>query len=282
MIGKLLLIASSGLLPFYIDLEENISIDGMLLAGFCLAVNNVSRELSDEIDLILMKNNYKILFDEYEHKSGCKFLMAVICEKYHINQAVKNKMSFIFSKYLKDYDIPKNSTIDDETLEQNVIAILNDDDLRDMINDNSDLIIKNLGMILDNQENEIYAYALTSSTNNILFLDGTSKIMEHRPEKDLKSVIKEYLAVWDIKKIPQGDIWVGIELSEGLDLIDFCESNSKMLGLGINTSINSKVEPQNEVLLYLFGKNMLMRQVVNINGVPIEEILRDMIFTGIF
>jgi hypothetical protein len=133
-------------------------------------------------------------------------------------------------------------------------------------------------MILDNQENEIYAYALTSSTNNILFLDGNSKIMEYRPEKDLKSVIKEYLAVWDIKNIPHGDIWKGLELSEGLDLIDFCESNSKMLGLGINTSINSKVEPQNEVLLYFFGKNMLMRQVVNIDGKPIEEILRDMIF----
>ena len=150
-----------------------------------------------------------------------------------------------------------------------------------MINKNSDLITKILGPILDNQENEIYAYVLTSSTNNILFMDGNNKILQCRPETDLETVIKEYLAVWDVKKVPQGDIFHGLELSEGLDFIDFCDTNSKMLGLGINTSINSKLEPQNEILLYFFGKNMLMRQVVSINGKPVEEILREMIFKGI-
>ena len=106
-----MLIQESGLLPFYIDQEENIEIDGMLLSGFCMAVNNVSRELSDYIDVILMKNNYKILFDEFEHKSGSKFLMAVICDKFHCNQAVKQKMNYIFDRFFKDYDIPMNSTV---------------------------------------------------------------------------------------------------------------------------------------------------------------------------
>lgn len=273
-----MLIASSGLLPFYIDQEENIKIDGMLLSGFCMAVNNVSRELSDYIDVILMKNNYKILFDEFEHESGSKFLMAVICDKYHINQAVKHKMNSIFDRFFKNYDFPMNSTIEDEDLEREVISIINDDHLREKISKNSDLITKTLGPILDNQENEIYAYVLTSSTNSILFMDGNNKILQCRPETDLETVIKEYLAVWDIKSTPHGDIFQGLELSEGLDLIDFCETNSKMLGLGINTSINSKLEPQNEVLLYFFGKNMLMRQVTSINGKPIEEVLREMYF----
>ncbi len=57
----------------------------------------------------------------------------------------------------------------------------------------------------------------------------------------------------------------------GLDLNDYVNTGSKMYGLVINTSFNLKEEPNNELLLYLFGKNTLMRSCVPYVDVQLRE-----------
>jgi hypothetical protein len=276
VIEKVLLIKESGILPFYINQEKELEIDRQLLSGFCVAVNSVAKELSDYIDLILMKDNYKIVFEEFYHSSGDKYLMAFFCKKAGIDEAIRNKMKFIFEKYLCEYSIPDDSEIKDDDLEQIVKDIINDTHLRNLIEEKMDVISTILGSILDNDENKIHAFALTSSTNNLLYLDGNQEILKYRENVDLKTVIEEYLSIWNIKKIPQADIFHGLELTAGLDTTDFYNTNTKTIGLGINTCINLKEEPNNELILYLFGKNTLMRQTV----LNIEEKLQNEIRTG--
>jgi len=58
VIEKILLIRESGILPFYVNQKEELEFDSQLLSGFCMAVNNVAKELSDYLDVIMMKNNY--------------------------------------------------------------------------------------------------------------------------------------------------------------------------------------------------------------------------------
>ncbi len=70
--------------------------------------------------------------------------------------------------------------------------------------------------------------------------------------------------------IPQGDKFIGIDLPMGLDIDDYVQTGEKTFGIVINTSINLKEEPNNELLLYFFGKNTLMRSCVP----DIEERLR--------
>ena len=116
----------------------------------------------------------------------------------------------------------------------------------------------------------MYAYALVSSTNNVLLCNVKEEILNVHPDKSMDKIIEEYLNVWNLDKIPQSDIFQGLELLAGLDLNYFCETNEKIYGLCINTSINLKNDAQNEVLLYFFGKNTLMRQL----AMNIEEKLR--------
>ena len=96
-------------------------------------------------------------------------------------------------------------------------------------------------------------------------------MLQYRPGEDFEHIVKEYLYLWGLDKIPQGDQFTGPELPMGLDLTDYSHTGEKTHGIVINTSINLKHEPNNEVLLYFFGKNMLMRSILS----NIEEILRE-------
>ncbi|MCP4761175.1 MAG: hypothetical protein GY870_05295 [archaeon] len=270
MIGKLLLIRESGILSFYIN-QDAIEIDDILLSGFIMANYTIAKELNDSIDILLMKNNYKILFQEFIHSTNEKMILACFCHKYHINDGIKRKMELIFNKFFKNYIFPENKTIDDELIKNKVVNILNDFRLKELISGNLEVISTTLKTIINEEINQIYAYVLTSSTNNILFFDGTKDILKFRPEMELKALIEEYLTTWNIEHVPQGDIFEGLELIAGLDLEDFCNTNQKLCGLGINTSINLKEEPENELILYFFGKNVLMRQCV----ITVEENLRE-------
>ncbi|MHA1727657.1 MAG: hypothetical protein ACTSWY_02870 [Promethearchaeota archaeon] len=272
MIGKLLLIRESGLLPFSIK-QDDIEIDESLLSGFCTANYNFSKELNDSIDILFMKEKYKIIFEEFIHSSGEQFLMALICDKYMITEGIKQKMEFIFNKLFRDYEFVDSLQVQDEELEIDVKDILNDIPLKNLISDNLDLIIGTIGPILDKNGNDIYAFALTSSTNNILYFNGNNEILKYRKEEEanLKKILEGYLNLWNIKTIPQADIFSGLDLVAGLDPFDFNYSDKKLFGLGINTSINLKEEPKNEILLYIFGKSTLMRQSI---GPTIEETLR--------
>jgi len=65
-----------------------------------------------------------------------------------------------------------------------------------------------------------------------------------------------------LDEVPQGDKFIGLDLPFGLDYIDHDTSGEKTLGVVINTSINLKEESNNELLLYFFGKNILIRSCV--------------------
>jgi len=81
------------------------------------------------------------------------------------------------------------------------------------------------------------------------------------------------LLVWKLEKIPQGDQFTGQELPTGLDLNDYANTGHKMYGMVINTSFNLKEEPNNELLLYLFGKNILMRSLIPQIEIKLRETL---------
>ena len=81
------------------------------------------------------------------------------------------------------------------------------------------------------------------------------------------------MLVWKLGKIPQGDQFTGAELSTGLDLNDYVNTDRKVYGMVINTSFNLKEEPNNELLLYLFGKNILMRSFIPQIEAKLREIL---------
>ena len=91
---------------------------------------------------------------------------------------------------------------------------------------------------------------------------GTNEILKNRPGETLGDILSEYLRHWELDKVPQGDKFVGFDLPTGLDLKDYLVTGLKTNGIVINTSINLKDEPDNEILLYFYGKNMLMRSCV--------------------
>ncbi|MHA1437788.1 MAG: hypothetical protein ACTSPD_09425 [Promethearchaeota archaeon] len=272
MIRKLLLIGESGLLPFYLS-QDNIEIDNDMLSGFCRAIHGISIELTFPLKNIGFEN-HRMIIENLKHESNRGFLIAALYDEYHIDEGVKNKINYIFNKYFKNY---KNITdcvrINNEELKINILNVLNDEPLKNLLFENIEIIRKVLDPVLYDSENNIYAYSLNSSNNNILFFNGTEDIIKNRQGEKISDVIKEYLQIWDLEKVPHGDYFTGAELPTGLDLKDYCETGQKTHGIVINTSINLREEPDNELLLYFFGKNMLMRSCVP----NIEETLRKLL-----
>lgn len=272
MIGKLLLIRESGLLPFYLSQDE-IEIDHDLLSGFCMANNSIAKELNDSIDMLLMKNNHKILFKQYESIDKKKFIMAIFCHKYHINQGIHLKMDYIFDRFFKNYDFKQdNLTIRDEKFSNEIQDVLNDEMLKEKLRINHDFIQSVIEPVVMKDSNQIHGYAFASSANEILMAHFNSGFLEKRTDNLLTiPLLEHYLNEWNMKIVPQGDVFEGPNMVAGLDLEDFVRTNHKTFGLCINTSINHPDEPKNEILLYFFGKNILMRQCM----FDIEEILRE-------
>jgi hypothetical protein len=262
LIGKILLIRESGILPFYFS-QDSIELDSVLLSGFCMANYNVAKELKDSIDVILMKNKYKIIFEDFNNSSNIKFLIACLSDNYHINEGIKKRLKFIFDKFFKEYPFVNDCVVIDDVFVHNQIKdIVNDLLLQNLINENTEAIHTLLDPIIAKSEDGLFAYALTSSTNNILLCNVKDEILKVHPNKSIELIIEEYLNVWNLDKVPQSDIFQGFELLAGLDLNYFCEKNEKIYGLCINTSIHLKNDAQNEILLLFFGTNTLMRQLV--------------------
>ncbi|MBD3352915.1 MAG: hypothetical protein GF364_15645 [Candidatus Lokiarchaeota archaeon] len=272
MIGKLLLIRESGILPFHLN-QDKFEIDDDLLSGFCVANYNIARELNDSIDTMMMKDKYKIIFREFENNLRKKFIIAAFCHKYHIDEAVKNKMEHIFNRFFKEYEFEaEHATIRDEKFIESVREQVNDNDLKVFVEDHLNFIKNTIEPIAWKDGNDIDSYAITSSSNTVLFADCKKAVLERHPEADsIEKIIEGYLTTWNIKNIPQGDLFTGMSLIAGLDLEDFVISNQKTYGLCINSCINLKQDVKNELLLYFFGKNTLMRQCL----ISIEETLRD-------
>jgi len=272
MIGKLLLISEGGLLPFYLNQDE-IDIDNVLLSGFCSAICNFSEELTIPLKNIQFEG-HQMIIEKFKHDNQERFLMAALYDEYHIGEGIKNKIKFIFEKHFKNFELEQEGLcITDENLNKEIRDILNDNPLRNHINQNVKSIIEIIDPILREKKNQIFAYSLNSSSNNILYCNGSLEIFKNRTENTLEEIIKDYLLVWKLEKIPQGDQFTGQELPAGLDLIDYTNTGNKMYGLVINTSINLENEPNNELLLYLFGKNTLMRSFIPHIEVKLREIL---------
>jgi hypothetical protein len=278
LIGKVLLIRDSGILPFRLNQDE-IKIDDDLLSGFCMANYSIAREMSDSIDMLLMKNNNKIIFHEFADSTNHKFIMAAFAHKYHFDQGIIDKMEYIFDEFFFEFpEKNESAVVNDESIKERVKSIINDNALKKIVDKNIDIIKDLIDPLLKDEESGVFAYALTSSTNVILYCHGKSDIFKFKPEgTPLIKIIEDYLTVWNIKLIPQGDLFYGLESATGLDMMDYFNTETKMLGLCINTSINLKKEPKNELLLYIFGKNTLMRQCC----LNFEEILREKIIPTI-
>lgn len=272
MIGKLLLISEGGLLPFYLNQDE-IDIDNVLLSGLCSAIYNFSEELTFPLRNIQFEG-HQMIIEKFRHDSEERFLMAALFDEYHIGEGIKNKLKFIFEKYFKNFELEQEGLcITDDNLNKEIRDILSDNPLKNHLNQNIKSIIEIIDPILREEKNEIYAYSLNSSSNNILYCNGSLEIFKNRTENTLEEIIKDYLLVWKLEKIPQGDQFTGQELPTGLDLNDYINSDRKMYGMVINTSFNLKEEPNNELLLYVFGKNILMRSLILHIEVKLREIL---------
>lgn len=276
LLSNLLLMRESGLLPFNFNQGE-IDIDEVILSGFCMANYNIAKELDDSIDQLLMKNKYKILFHECFNKESEKFIMACICDKFHIDEAVINKINYIFEKFFADIKVENDSeVINDTAIKKEVASILNDNNLQELIDLNKEKLDNFFNQIIENKENDINACVLTSSTNKILYSAHTDEFLIHHDDKDVDSLLKGYLNTINLKKIPQGDMFFGLEMLAGLDVVNFYYTGEKTFGLVINTMINRKDEQQNEILLYAFGKNTLMRQYL----ISIEDNLKEILTKG--
>jgi len=214
-----------------------------------------------------------MMIENFKHENESYFLMAALFDEYHIEEGIKNKLRYIYSRYFKNYEYEQGLCITDENLKKEIRDILNDNPLRNHLNNNIESIIEIIDPILREEKNQIFAYSLNSSNNNILYCNGSLEIFKNRTENMLDDIIKEYLLIWNLEKIPQGDQFSGPELLAGLDLIDYSNTGHKMNGLVINTSFNLKEEPNNELLLYLFGKNMLMRSLIQNIEVKLRETL---------
>ena len=196
----------------------------------------------------------------------------MLFEEYHIDEAIKNKIKYIYEKFFLQEEFGQETRrLNNEQLDNDVLNIINDIPLRVFLKKNLPTIQEILDPILLEKENDIIAYALTSSSNNILLCNGNYELTKNSPDVPTEDIIKEFLIMIKFDKIPHGDRFIGIDMPDGLDLIDYVNTGQKTLGIVINTSINLKEEPKNELLLYFFGKNMLMRSCVP----NIEEELRN-------
>ncbi len=270
MIRKFLLISDGGLLNFYLN-QDDIKIDGDLLSGFCKALYDISLELTFPLKTVGFYQN-KMIVEDIKHSKDITLLLAMIFDEYHIEEGIKNKIHHIYDNFFKKLDFHKEyRNLKNEILNKKITSIINDLPLKSLIENNMDIVKELLDPILLERENNIEAYSLNSSNNNILYCNGTYQILKYREVKTVKEIIKEYLSLLKQEKIPHGDKFIGLDLPEGLDLEDYINTGLKTLGVVINTSINLKEEPTNELLLYFFGKNTLMRSCV----LDIEHELRN-------
>jgi hypothetical protein len=271
MIKKLLLIGNSGLLPFYLN-QDDLDVDSDLLSGFCSAIHSLSLELSFPLKNIDFQDHIMTV-DMVKHPNDIDFLIASLFEDYHIAEGVKKKMKYIFARFFKPLKFEsENERIKNTSIENQVTEILNDVPFKIYLTHKIEKIKQLLDPIIEKKENDIYAYALNSSCNTILYYNGKEDLYEQNGPLYLKDLIKKYLRVWRLEKIPQGDQFTGPELPMGLDFTDYCHTGRKTVGLVINTGINLKESPDNELLIYFFGKNMLMRSCV----LNIEDKLREL------
>ncbi len=272
MIRKLLLIKDSGLLPFYIS-QDNIEIDKDLLSGFCSALYDISIELKFPLKTVGFQQN-KMIVENIEHWNKNRILMAMLFEEYHIDEGIKNKIRYVYENFfIKEEFGMETRRLNNEQLDNEILNVINDIPLRIFLRKNLHIFQEILDPILLEKENDIFAYAITSANNEILYCNGTYELTKNRPSVLIEDIIKEYLALMKFESIPHGDKFLGMDMPDGLDLSDYIDTGQKTVGIVINTSINLKEEPKNELLLYFFGKNMLMRSCVP----NIEERLRNRI-----
>ena len=270
MLRKFLLISDGGLLNFYLN-QDDIKIDGDLLSGFCKALYDISLELTFPLQTVGFKEN-KMIVEDIKHSKQTTLLLAMIFDEYHIEEGIKNKIYHIYNQFFKNIDFHEEyRNLKNEILDEKITSIINDIPLKNLIENNLDIIKELLDPILLQRENNIEAYSLNSSNNNILYCNGTYQLLKHRDMKNVRDIIQEYLSLLKQEKIPHGDKFIGLDFPEGLDLEDYINTGYKTLGVVINTSINLKQEPNNELLLYFFGKNTLMRSCV----LDIEHELRN-------
>ncbi|MFX1274279.1 MAG: hypothetical protein ACFFBP_07630 [Promethearchaeota archaeon] len=261
MIRKFLLISEGGLLNFYLN-QDDIEIDGDLLSGFCKALYDISLELTSPLKTVGFEKN-KMIVEDIKHSKDTTLLIAMIFDEHHIEEGIKNKIHYIYNRFFKNVDFHiEHRNLKNEILDEKITSIVNDVPLRKLIENNLDTIKELLDPILLQKDNQIDAYCLTSSNNNILYCNGTYQLLKHRDVKTVKEIIQEYLSLLKQEKISHGDKFIGLDFPEGLDLEDYINTGQKTLGVMINTSINLKEEPNNELLLYFFGKNTLMRSCV--------------------
>ena len=260
-----MLIGDSGLLLYYIN-QDDIKIDADLLSGFCKALYEVSRELTYKLNTVGFDKN-KMIVEAIKHgeNNGKKktLLLSTIFDEYHIVEGIKNKIYHLYEQYFKEFDFgDETRNIMTHEMNEKITTILNDTPLKSYVLRNMDAFTIILDPILSEEENNIYAYCLCSSSNEIILHNETSHLLENRPSESIEDIIKDYLIQLKLDKVPQGDKFVGLDLPFGLDYIDYDKSGEKTLGVVINTSINLKEEPNNELLLYFFGKNILIRSCV--------------------
>ncbi len=272
MIGKLLLIGESGLLPFYLKQDET-EIDNDLLSGFCRALHGISIELKFPLKNIGFEK-HRMIVEDCTHTSNKTFLLAALYDEYHIEEGVKNKIRYVFDRFFKNDDSLKEGVrMNDKELRAEVLKAINDEMLKDFIWKNVTTIKSQLDPVLHEKANNIYAYCLTSSNNNILYFNTAEGAFNNHASQSAFDILQQFLYPLKMDTIPQGDKFIGIDLPMGLDIEDYVQTGEKTFGIVINTSINLKEEPNNELLLYFFGKNTLMRSCVP----DIEERLRSTI-----
>lgn len=274
MIRKFLLIGDSGLLQYYISQDE-IKIDADLLSGFAKALYEVSRELTFKLKTVGFEKN-KMIVEDIKHgkEKEKKLLMSTIFDEYHIAEGIKNKMHYLYENVFKNFDF-KDETLNimNQERDEKIKSILNDAPLKTYIERNLVSFTSILDPIIFEEENNISAYCLCSSINELILFNGTEKLFENRPTESIENILKEYLVQLKLDEVPQGDKFVGLDMPFGLDYIDYDNCGEKTLGVVINTSINLKEEPNNEILLYFFGKNILIRSCV----LNIETRLRELL-----
>ena len=274
MIRKLLTIADSGLLRYYLN-QDDIKIDGDLLSGFCKALYDVALELTFPLKTVGFENN-KMIVENIDHSDDFKLLMAMIFDDYHIDEGIKNKIHYVYERFFKNVEFKGLcKSLNNLELDKTITSIINDDNLKKLVENNLPIIKEILDSILLKKENNISAYSLNSSNNKIIYCNATYQLLKYRNVKTIPEVIKEYLTLLKQENIPQADKFIGLDLPEGLDMMDYINTGAKTLGVVINTSINLKDEPNNELLLYFFGKNTLMRSCI----LNVEHELRSRLIT---
>ncbi|MHA1147714.1 MAG: hypothetical protein ACTSR8_05675 [Promethearchaeota archaeon] len=270
MIRKFLLIGESGLLLYYLNQDE-AEIDNDLLSGFCQAIHSISLELKYPLKAVEFED-HKMIIEVIEHQGQKNLLFVALYDKYHIDEGIKNKIYTIYMKVFKELDLTNETVrLDFEGLTEEILGVLNDDPLKKFIEQKKAVLIEIMEPVLREKDNNIIAYALTSSSNTLLYYNASFDLLAFRPTETLADILLEYLQVFEMETIPQGDKFIGSDQPNGLDEQDFFITEEKTYGIVINTCINLPEEPKNELLLYLFGKNMLIRSIVP----NIEERLRN-------